>query len=49
MPMLDVRRHNSLILNGSFEQGHGLGNNQWSIYHSLPGGWTTPDLGPAGP
>lgn len=49
MPVLDTGATNNLVLNGSFEQGHGLADNQWSIYHSLQGGWTTSDLGPAGP
>jgi hypothetical protein len=26
-----------LIVNGSFEEGHGLGNNQWGLFASLPG------------
>lgn len=39
---------NNLVVNGSFESGHGLGNNQWSIYHSL-GGWTSADIGAPGP
>jgi T1SS-143 domain-containing protein len=40
---------NNLIVNGSFEQGHDdLGNNQWSIYHTITG-WTSKDIGPAGP
>ncbi|KRR21582.1 DUF5801 repeats-in-toxin domain-containing protein [Bradyrhizobium retamae] len=39
---------NNLVVNGSFEQGHALGNNQWSIYHGLAG-WTTADIGAAGP
>ena len=31
----------NLVQNGSFEQGHGdLGSPDWSIYSSLPGGWT---------
>lgn len=31
----------NLIVNGSFEDGHGLSGGQWSIYHTLDGGWTT--------
>jgi T1SS-143 domain-containing protein len=39
---------NNLIVNGSFELGHDdLGNNQWSIYHTITG-WTSKDIGPAG-
>ena len=26
-----------LIINGSFEEGHNLGNNQWDLFSSLPG------------
>ncbi|MBR1126117.1 VWA domain-containing protein, partial [Bradyrhizobium lablabi] len=50
MPIIGSAAANTnLIVNGSFEQGHDdLGNNQWSIYHSIPG-WTTVDIGAAGP
>ncbi|MEH2570888.1 T1SS-143 domain-containing protein [Bradyrhizobium sp. AZCC 1577] len=49
MPIIGpVAATNNLVVNGSFEVGHGLGNNQWSIYHSLAG-WTSANLGPAGP
>ncbi len=27
----------NIIINGSFEEGHGLGNNQWGVYASIPG------------
>ncbi len=30
----------NLITNGSFEIGNGLGDGQWSIYHSIPG-WSS--------
>jgi len=50
MPIIGpVAATNNLIVNGSFELGHDLGNNQWSIYHSLSGDWTTDDIGVAGP
>jgi hypothetical protein len=26
-----------LIVNGSFEEGHGLGNNKWNVFSELPG------------
>ncbi len=29
-----------LIVNGSFEQGHGLSGGQWNIYDQVPGVWT---------
>ena len=39
---------NNLIVNGSFEQGHDdLGNNQWSIYHTITG-WASKDIGLVG-
>jgi hypothetical protein len=28
---------NELIINGSFEEGHGLGTNQWGLFEYLPG------------
>ncbi|MEH2588349.1 DUF5801 repeats-in-toxin domain-containing protein [Bradyrhizobium sp. AZCC 1721] len=39
---------NNLVVNGSFEHGHDLGNNQWSIYHSVDG-WKSVDIGTSGP
>ncbi|MDE5452826.1 VWA domain-containing protein [Bradyrhizobium sp. CSA112] len=39
---------NNLVVNGSFEQGHDLGNDQWSIYHSVDG-WNSVDIGTSGP
>ena len=49
MPILAPSTANNLIVNGSFEQGHDdLGNGQFSIYHTLPG-WSTADIGVAGP
>lgn len=36
-----VATQTNLIVNGSFEDGHGLSGGQWSIYHTLNGGWTT--------
>lgn len=34
----------NLIVNGSFEQGHGLGPGGWNNFHTLPG-WTSNDNG----
>ena len=31
--------YQNLITNGSFEEGHGLGNKGWNVYASIPG-WT---------
>ncbi|TKW77421.1 MAG: hypothetical protein DI543_15815, partial [Bradyrhizobium icense] len=50
MPIiLSAPANANLIVNGSFEQGHDdLGNNQWSVYHTIPG-WTSADIGTQGP
>ena len=49
MPIiLPAAATHNLIVNGSFEQGHDLGNNQWSVYHTIYG-WTSADVGLAGP
>lgn len=32
-----VCQSTELVTNGSFEDGHDLGNNKWSVYESLPG------------
>ena len=36
-----------LIVNGSFEDGHGLTGADWEIYHAIPG-WTSGDNGTPG-